>query len=76
LAMEEEASGANLIVPVSRPQWLAPSDSQQQRTVLQLILGTPWMAGWLGNLNWRGNYCDGYDGAQDSPPAALSETLD
>jgi len=34
------------------------------------------MAGWLRNPNRRGSDRDAYDGAQDSPPAGLSGTLD
>jgi len=74
--VEEEASGSNPTVPASRLKRLAPSDSEQQRTVLQLIQGTPWMAGWLRNPNRRGSDRDAYDGAHDSPPAGLSGTLD
>jgi len=44
--------------------------------VLQLIQGTPWMAGWLRNPNRRGSDRDAYDGAHDSPPAGVSGTLD
>jgi len=63
-------------VPASRSKRSAPSDSEQQRTVLQLIRGTPWMAGWLRNPKRRGSDRDTYDGAHDSPPAGLSGTLD
>ena len=61
---------------VSRTKRLPPSDSEQQRTVLQLILATLWMAGCLRNLNCRGSDRDAYESAHDSPPAALSGTLD
>jgi len=74
--VEEEASGSNPTVPASRSKRSALSDSEQQRTVLQLIQGTPWMAGWLRNPNRRGSDRDGYDGAHDSPPAGLSGMLD
>jgi len=74
--VEEEASDSNPIVPVSRSKRSALSDSEQQRAVLQLIQGRPWMAGWLRNRNWRGSDHDAYDGAPDCPPAGLSGTLD
>jgi len=74
--VEEEASGSNPTVRASRSKWSAPSDSEQQRTVLQLIQGTPWMAGWLRNPNRRGSDRDAYNCAHDSPPAGLSGTLD
>jgi len=74
--VEEEASGSNPTVPASRSKRSALSDSEQQRTLLQLIQGTPWMASWLRNPNGRGSDRDAYDGAHDSPPARLSGTLD
>jgi len=74
--VEEEASSSNPTVPSSRLKRSAPSDSEQQRTVLQQIQGTPWMAGWLRNPNRRGSDRDAYDGAHDSPPAGLTWTLD
>jgi len=55
-------------------RWV-PSHSEQQRKVLQLIQGTPWMARWLRNLNGRGSDHDASDRAQDSPPAGLSGPL-
>jgi len=76
LDVEEEESGSNPTMPASRSKRSVPSDFEQQRTVLQLILGTPWMAGWLRNPNRRGSDRDAYDGAHHSPPAGLSGTLD
>jgi len=67
--------GTNPIIPVSPLKHSAPSDSVQQGTVLQLIHGTPWMAGWLRNPFRRGTDCDTYDGVQHSPPARLSGML-
>jgi len=63
-------------VPALHSKQSAASDSEQQRTVLQLIQGTPWMAGWRRNPNRRGSDHDEYDGAHDSPPAGLSGMLD
>jgi len=74
--VEEKASGSNPTVPASCSKRSVPSDSEQQRTVLQLIQGTPWMAGWLRNPNRRGSDRDAHDSANDSPPAGLSGTLD
>jgi len=76
LDVEEEASGSNPTGPALRSKRSALSDSEQQRIVLQLIQGTPWLAGWLRNPNRRGSDRDAYDGAHDSPPAGLSGTLD
>jgi len=76
LDVEEEASGSNPTMPALHSKRSAPSDSEQQRTVLQLIQGTLWMAGWLRNPNRRGSDRDAYDGTHDSPPAGLSGTLD
>jgi len=72
LDVEEEASGSNAIGAVSHAKRSVPRYSQQQRTVLQLIQGTPWMASWLCNPNSTGSNQDAYDGAQDGPPAGLS----
>ena len=74
--MGGQAWGSNPIVPVLRSKRSALSDSEQQRTLLQLSQGPPWMAGWLRNPHRRGSDHDAYDGAQDSPPAGLSATLD
>ena len=63
LEQEDEALGSNPIMPVSPLKGSAPSDYDQQRTVLQLIQEPPWMAGWLRNPNWRGSDSDAYDGA-------------
>jgi len=68
--------GSNPTVPASRSKGSAPSDSEQQRTVLQVIQGTPWMAGWLRNPNRRGSDHDAYDGGNNSPPAGVSVMLD
>ena len=74
--VEEEASGSNPTVPESRSQRSPQSDSEQQRTVLQLIQGTPWMAGLLRNPNLRGSDRDAHDGTHNSPPTGLSGMLD
>ena len=76
MEVDEEASGSNPIMPVSRSKRSAQSDSEQQRSILQLISGQPWMAEWLRNPKRTGGDREAYDGAHDSPPAAPSGTLD
>jgi len=64
------------MVLVSRWKRFVLLDSEQQRTVLQLIKRTPWMAGWLRNPNPRGSDNVRYDDGQGSPPGRVSGMLD
>jgi len=74
--VEEESSDSNRIIAGLRSKRSAPADCQQQRTVLQLLQVTPWMAGWLRYPNRRGCDREAYDSAQDCPLARLARTLD